>query len=100
MLLIAIGTFSLLTSDNHGPGFVLIGIGTVFLMWDILPDVWPNFFDFFIDDSNVFWYLLIIVVGLSLIFKQRGTFRSKDSGPYRIMITSMSWPFLEEVRKL
>ena len=48
MLLIAIGGFSLLTSDNHGPGIVLVGIGTVFLLWDILPNMWPGFFDFFI----------------------------------------------------
>jgi predicted membrane protein len=75
MLLIAIGVFSLLTSENQGPGFVLIGIGSVFLLWDILPDMWPGFFDFFVDDSNIFWYLIIIIVGVSLLFRHRGPFR-------------------------
>jgi hypothetical protein len=78
MLLIAIGSFSLLTSENQGPGIVLIGVGTVFLLSDILPDIWPGFFDWFIDDTRLFWYLIIIVVGLSLILRNRGAFRSKD----------------------
>jgi hypothetical protein len=78
MLLIAIGSFSLLTSENQGPGIVLIGVGAVFLLSDILPDVWPGFFDWFIDDSSLFWYLIIIVVGLSLILRKRGAFQSKD----------------------
>jgi hypothetical protein len=78
MLLIAIGAFSLLTSENQGPGIVLIGVGFVFLLSDILPDIWPGFFDWFIDDSRLFWYLIIIVVGLSLILRKRGAFQSGD----------------------
>jgi hypothetical protein len=73
-LLITIGVFSLLTSDNTGPGVILIGIGSIFLLSDILPDIWPGFFDWFIDDSNLFWYLVLIVVGLSLILRKRGSF--------------------------
>lgn len=71
-LLITIGVFSLLTSDNSGPGIILIGIGSVFLFADILPDIWPGFFDWFVDDSNLFWYLILIVVGLSIILRKRG----------------------------
>ncbi len=73
-LLITIGVFSLLTSDNPAPGVVLIGIGSVFLLSDILPDIWPGFFDWFRSDSNLFWYLVLIVVGLSLILRRRGSF--------------------------
>jgi hypothetical protein len=80
MLLIAIGSFSLLTNENNGPGIVLIGIGSVFLLWDILPNFWPGFFDFFIDDSSVFWYLVIIIVGASLIFRHRKRPDSKVPG--------------------
>lgn len=81
MILIVIGTFSLLTNENNGPGIVLIGIGSVFLLWDIIPDVWPGFFDFFIDDGMVFWYVIIIIVGVSLILKHRG--KPGNQGPDR-----------------
>lgn len=79
-LLITIGAFSLLTSENNGPGIVLIGIGSVFLLSEILPNIWPGFFDWFIDDSSLFWYMIIIIVGLSLILRNRGSFSSGDSG--------------------
>ena len=70
-LLITIGVFSLLTSDNQGPGIILIGIGTVFLLSDILPSIWPGFFHFFTNTGHLFWYLVIIVVGASLILRSR-----------------------------
>ena len=72
-LLITIGVFSLLTTEKIGPGIVLISIGTIFLMSDLLPHVWPGFFDLFTDTGNIFWYLIIIVVGASLILRKRGT---------------------------
>ena len=68
-LLITIGVFSLLTTDKIGPGVILIGIGSIFLLSDVLPHVWPQAFDFF--DRSVFWYLVIIIVGVSLILKRR-----------------------------
>lgn len=46
-LLIAIGVFSLLTSGKSTPGIILIGIGSIFLMSDILPDLWPGIFGIF-----------------------------------------------------
>ncbi|MCK5467616.1 MAG: hypothetical protein KAI99_03885 [Cyclobacteriaceae bacterium] len=70
-LLITIGVFSLITSDKVGPGVVLIGVGTIFLLSDILPDVWPGFFDLFANDTNLFWYLVLIVVGVSLILRRK-----------------------------
>ena len=78
-LLIAIGGFSLLTSDKVAPGVILIGIGSVFLLSDILPDLWPDFFHLFADDTNLFWYLLLIIVGVSLILKNRGAHQPKPS---------------------
>ncbi len=79
-LLITIGVFSLLTSENNRPGITLIAIGSIFLLADILPDLWPSFFDWFIDDSNLFWYLILIVVGLSLILRKRSqSFRTRKS---------------------
>lgn len=78
-LLIAIGGFTLLTSDKVAPGVILIGIGSVFLLSDILPDLWPGFFHLFTDDTNLFWYLVLIVVGVSLILKNRGAHQPKSS---------------------
>ena len=76
-LLITIGVFSLLTSDKVAPGVVLIGIGSIFLLSDILPDMWPGFFDLFADNTNLFWYLVLIVVGASLLLRKKAAF----SGP-------------------
>jgi len=77
-LLITIGVFSLLTSEKTGPGIILIGIGTVFLLSNVLPDRWPHFFNWF--DGSVFWYLVIIIIGLSLILRKR---IERDPGPSR-----------------
>lgn len=77
-LLITIGAFSLLTSDKVGPGVVLIGVGSVFLLSDVLPSTWPQFFNWF--DGSVFWYLVIIIVGASLILKRRN---DSQAGPFR-----------------
>ena len=119
-LLIAIGGFSLLTSDKVAPGVILIGIGSVFLLSDILPDLWPDFFHLFADDTNLFWYMLLIIVGVSLILKNRGAHQSRPSKiipedrvlkgmvipnkqPHLlivvIMILLMKWPFLEEGKR-
>lgn len=78
-LLISIGVFSILTTDRVGPGVILIGIGSIFLLSDILPEIWPGFFHLFANEGNLFWYLIIIVVGVSLILKNRRGI--SDSGP-------------------
>lgn len=78
-LLITIGVFSLLTTERIGPGIVLISIGTIFLLSDILPDIWPGFFDLFSNTGNIFWYLVIIVVGASLILRKRGMHQTGPS---------------------
>ena len=71
-LLIAIGVISLLTSDRSTPGIVLIIVGSVFLLPRILDDIWPEMFRrIFYNDYKVLWYLVIIIIGLSLIFRGR-----------------------------
>jgi hypothetical protein len=73
-LLITIGVFSLLTTDNKGPGIILIGIGSIFLLPQIMDDIFPDFFDLFEDDSRLFVYLILIVIGLSLLFRSGSNF--------------------------
>lgn len=70
-LLITIGVFSLLTTDKIGPGIVLISIGSIFLISDIVPDIWPGFYDLFTNAGSIFWYLLIIIIGASLLLRRR-----------------------------
>ncbi len=77
-LLIAIGVISLLTSEKTTPGFVLIFIGAFFLFPDILRDVWPGLYDI-LDTNNLFWYLLLIVIGISLILNRHHSSRYHDS---------------------
>lgn len=69
--LITLGVFLLLTSDKIVPGLVLISVGSVFLLSDILPGMWPGFFDLFVDNTNFFWYLVLIIIGTSLLLKGR-----------------------------
>jgi hypothetical protein len=73
-LLLVIGVFSLLTSENRRPGIVLIAIGTAFLLLRVLPSSLPGIFDFFIDDSGLFWYAILIIIGLALIFRSKRNF--------------------------
>jgi hypothetical protein len=69
-LLIGIGVISLLTSERSTPGTVLIIIGSVFLVPRIIDDVWPEMFRrIFYDDWRVLWYFVVILVGLSLLFR-------------------------------
>lgn len=68
-LLITIGVFSLLTTDKVGPGIVLIGVGAIFLLQDVVHDIWPDFFHLFVDDGKLFWYLVLIVIGVSFLLK-------------------------------
>ncbi len=70
-LLITIGVFSLLTSENTTPGIVLVSIGTLFLLSDVLPWLQPWLYNVFNDVSSLFWYLIIIIIGISLIIRGR-----------------------------
>ena len=60
MLLIAIGTVSLLTSKEKMTGLILITIGGIFLvgkMYDLPISVW-----------NILWPTILIIVGVSLLY--------------------------------
>ncbi len=63
MLLIAIGVVSLAGNENRTPGLILISIGTFFIL--------PELVDFHISFVKLFWPVLLIAIGLSLLFKRR-----------------------------
>ncbi len=60
MLLIAIGTISLFSRHSIWSGLILIAIGAFFLLVD--------FYHFPFTLWHIFWPLLIILIGLSMIF--------------------------------
>lgn len=66
MLLIVIGAFNFLTG-NRSAGFILSGVGLVFLL--------PKIADF---DLSDFWPVILIIIGLSFFFRNRG--RGNSSG--------------------
>ncbi len=59
MLLIGLGAFNFLTG-NRSAGFILAGIGTVFLMPDIIH------FNF-----RELWPIILIIIGISFFFRNR-----------------------------
>jgi predicted membrane protein len=63
MLLIVIGVISLSGNDNRTPGLILISIGTFFIL--------PEFVNFHVSFVKLFWPVLLIAIGLSLLFKRR-----------------------------
>ena len=66
MLLIVIGAFNFLTG-NRSAGFILTGVGLVFLL--------PKIADF---DLSDFWPVILIIIGLSFFFRNKR--RGNSSG--------------------
>lgn len=62
MLLIGIGLISLFTSENKVPGVILIAIGSFFLL--------PEVFDLNFRFRQLFWPIIIVVIGLLIIFRR------------------------------
>jgi predicted membrane protein len=62
MLLIVIGIISLLSSDNHTPGYVLISIGAIFLL--------PEIFHFTFSVSHLIIPAILIAIGIILLLKR------------------------------
>ncbi len=62
MLLIAFGLVNLVSSESKTTGLILISVGSFFLL--------PDLFDFSFNFIRLFWPLLLIVVGLSLILNK------------------------------
>ncbi len=69
-LIIGIGVFMLL-SGKKGPAYVMILVGSLFLFPRVFHGIWDSFQVLFHNTSNLFWYLIIIGVGLFLLFKGR-----------------------------
>ena len=67
MLLIVIGAFNFLTG-NRSAGFIISGVGLVFLL--------PKIADF---DLSDFWPVILIIIGLSFFFRNRGRRNSSGS---------------------
>jgi len=63
MLLIVIGVISLSGNENRTPGLVLITIGTFFIL--------PELVNFHVSFVKMFWPLLLIAIGVSLLFKRK-----------------------------
>lgn len=64
-LLIGIGILNLTLARNHVAGIILIAIGTFFWL--------PDWFDLSIRAGQLFWPVVIIIVGLVLLLKRPGT---------------------------
>ncbi|MGE5424665.1 MAG: LiaF transmembrane domain-containing protein [Syntrophothermus sp.] len=60
MLLIAIGVVSVSGDERSTPGYILILIGTFFLI--------PRMFDF--DTARIFWPVLLIAIGMVVLFRR------------------------------
>lgn len=60
MLLIALGIISLISHEGRGPGIILLLIGGFFLL--------PELYDFHISFIKVFWPVLLIIIGVSILF--------------------------------
>jgi predicted membrane protein len=63
-LLIGIGLVNIALARNHVAGIILIAIGTFFWL--------PDWFDLSIRAGQLFWPVVIIIVGLVLLFKRPG----------------------------
>lgn len=63
-LLIGIGILNLTLSKNKVAGIILIAVGTFFWL--------PNIFDLSIRAGQLFWPVVIIIVGLMLVFRKPG----------------------------
>jgi predicted membrane protein len=62
-ILILVGLFSLSNRKNKTSGIVLISIGTYFLL--------PDIFGISFHDVRIFWPLVLVVIGLTFIFRKK-----------------------------
>lgn len=65
-ILIFIGIIMLSRRENHFTGFILIGIGTFFLV--------PDFFEIPFEYRNLFWPVFLVLIGILLIFRSTSIF--------------------------
>lgn len=74
MIIIAIGVFSLLTHEHPTPGFIMIGVGSIFLVNRYFYPVFHNFMQW--------WPVAFIIAGLVVIFSLSRR-RSGDKGGFQ-----------------
>ena len=72
MILIAIGIFSLMGGNRTG-GIILIGIGGFFLL--------PELVDVPREVKRIYWPLILVAIGASLLYRQKGCSREIKEGP-------------------
>ncbi len=70
-LLIGIGILNLTLARNHVAGIILIAIGTFFWL--------PDWFDFSLRAGQLFWPVVIIIVGIALLLKRPSNNRPPNS---------------------
>ena len=66
-ILATIGIVIIATNENKTPGFVMLGIGSFFILSDILR---YEFGIRFIDAWQLFWPLVIIVIGVMVLLRR------------------------------
>ena len=71
MLLVAIGTISYM-NGNRVWGIILIGMGVFFIL--------PEFFDVPREVKRIYWPLILVLIGFSLVYRQRGSTRQMEDG--------------------
>ena len=64
-LLIAIGIVTIAQPRNQGSGFILIAIGSVFL----LPKIFGRLYPFYQNGPALSWAIILILIGIYLLFK-------------------------------
>jgi predicted membrane protein len=64
MLLVFIGGISMLGNHSRFPGIILLSVGLFFLIPKIFPDSFPSY-------QKIFWPVLLITIGLTIVFKAR-----------------------------
>jgi predicted membrane protein len=77
MLLIVIGVISLSGNNNRTPGLILISIGIFFIL--------PELVNFHVPFVKLFWPVLLIAIGFSLLFKRR--WQGRDHFHHRFSVS-------------
>ena len=65
-ILIIVGVVMLSRRENHFSGYIMIGVGTFFLI--------PQFIDLPFDYRGLFWPVFLVILGILLIFRSTSLF--------------------------
>lgn len=75
-ILIVIGIYQLSSRPNKQAGYILIGIGSLF----ILSTIYRDMFGHFLELRDVFWPVALIIVGLIILSKKK-SFHTNEHHP-------------------